>query len=283
MLRRVSLIIVLTLLAAAVVAAVAPSLGTQGARAPGLDLYDAYGELLTRFVRDGRVDYRALVTDRPLLDRVVDQVAHVLPSQEQRWTREERLAFWINAYNVITLRSIVDHYPIRGSLFTLYPRNSIRQIDGVWTTQKWLAAGRMVTLDAIEHDILRPTFKDPRVHFAVNCASRSCPPLGSKPYIGREIDGQLDDSTRRFLASEQGVRMSNGHLLVSSIFKWYGGDFAAATADGRAAPAGDTEPAIRAFIERYGSPAAVATAKAGLPVRFLAYDWSLNDIDRPHQ
>ena len=237
--------------------------------------FATYRDLLTRFVRDGKVDYAALTSGRSVLDRNVEAFGRVGMADEMAWPRGERLAFWINAYNLFTLRSIVDHYPIRGSVFTLYPRSSIRQIDGVWTTQHWAVAGRSVTLDQIEHEILRPTFKDPRVHFAVNCASTSCPTLRSEPYIGRDIDAQLDDATRRFLSSAHGTQSAGGRLRVSSLFKWYGEDFVISEKGLK----GDA--AIRAFVERYGPPAAVLAVRASAAVRFLSYDWSLNDIDRP--
>ncbi len=129
------------------------------------------------------MDYSALKRSRTALDAVVAAFAEPTAEQERGWTRDQRLAYWINAYNLFTLRAIVDHYPIRSALFTLQPRNSIRQIDGVWTTLTWRAAGRTVTLDDIEHRILRPEFKEPRVHFAVNCASVGCPPLAAEPYL----------------------------------------------------------------------------------------------------
>ena len=243
---------------------------------PGFDHgYGAYREALTRVVKDARVDYRALAADRTMLDRAAGEIATVPQAEETRWSRDERLAFWINAYNIVTLRSIVDRYPIQGSLFTLYPRNSIRQIGGVWDVQRWPVAGRLVTLDQIEHEILRPIFKDPRVHVAINCASKSCPPLGAEPYVASQIDRQLDDAARRFLATEQVVKLSGGRLMASSVFKWYGDDFIPAYAAGSTSPA-----AIRAFIVRYGPPAAAAAAKTSASLRFLPYDWSLNDVER---
>ncbi len=267
-------IVLLCATTVAVALAIAPSSAAQ--TPPAFDHgYGAYRDVLTRFVRDARVDYRALVADRATLDRAIGEIARVSQSDEARWAREDRLAFWINAYNLFTLRSIVDHYPIHGSLFTLYPRNSIRQIDGVWAAHRWPAAARSVTLDEIEHEILRPIFRDPRVHVAVNCASKSCPPLRFEPYIGNDIDRQLDDAARRFLASDQGVKLSAGRLMVSSIFKWYGDDFIPAYAAG-----GTSDAAIRAFIVRYGPPAAAAAAKTSTPLRFLSYDWSLNDVGR---
>src|SRR5262249_26015165 len=134
--------------------------------------FAAYRDLLSRVVRGSRVDYRQLTADRAPLDRIVADLGRVAAAEERAWPRDERLAFWINAYNILTLRSIVDHYPIRGSFFSFSPRNSIRQIDGVWAKTRWTVAGRQLTLDDIEHTILRSAFKDPRVHMAINCASK---------------------------------------------------------------------------------------------------------------
>jgi len=243
----------------------------------GLD-FAAYRDLLARVVHGDRVDYGTIVRDRRALDAIVEQFAAVPRDTEQGWRRPDRMAFWINAYNLLTLRAIVDHYPIRGSLFSRSPRNSIRQIDGVWTTLKWRTAGREVTLDQIEHGILRPEFGDARVHMAVNCASKGCPPLRGEPYSGANLDRQLDEAARRYLASPAGARVSGDRLLVSRIFEWYGDDFVeqyAAMHPGTGRPA---ERAIQGFVEKYGPAEAAAAAKAGSAVRFLDYDWSLNDV-----
>ena len=251
-----------------------------GARsAPAADLrFAAYGELLGRVVHDAGVDYRAILDDRTTLDRIVAEFAELPVATEKGWEARDRMAFWINAYNLFTLRAIVDRYPIRGSWFSRAPRNSIRQIDGVWTTLEWRAAGRDVTLDQIEHGILRPEFADARVHMAVNCASKSCPPLRGEPYLGANLDRQLDDAARRYLASPAGTRVDGNRLLVSKIFEWYGGDFVKQYAAMHPGPGPATDRAIRAFVERYGPPAAAAAARAGATIRFLDYDWSLNDV-----
>jgi hypothetical protein len=247
--------------------------------APPADLrFAAYGELLGRVVHDAGVDYRALLGDRSALDRIAAEFAEVPAATEKRWEPRDRMAFWINAYNLFTLRAIVDHYPIRGSWFSRAPRNSIRQIAGVWTTLKWRAAGRDVTLDQIEHGILRPEFGDARVHMAVNCASKSCPPLRAEPYAGGDLDRQLDDAARRYLASPAGARVAGQQLYVSKIFDWYGDDFMKQYAGIHPGPETAKHRAIRAFTERYGPPPAAAAAKAGAAIRFLDYDWSLNDV-----
>ena len=257
-------------------------LATGAASAGDFDhSYARYTEAL-RSVRPPLVNYAGLKQNRRVLDLAVAEFATPAAAGEPRWTREERMAFWINAYNAFTLKAIVDRYPIRSPWLTLQPRNSIRQIDGVWTDLRWQAAGREVTLDDIEHRILRPIFRDARVHFAVNCASISCPPLDAQPYRPGTLDVQLDAAARAYLASRDGVRVDGQTLLVSSILKWYGDDFVADYAP--LAPTGPlaADRAILGVITRYGPAAAVQLARSGRArIRFLDYNWSLNDIGRP--
>jgi Protein of unknown function, DUF547 len=250
-----------------------------GMASPSFDSgFADYARLLARVVHGARIDYQMLAEDRTAIDAIAGEFGALAPEAEQSMSAPERMAFWINAYNLFTLRVIVDHYPIRGSWFSLSPRNSIRQIEGVWTTLTWRAASREVTLDDIEHRILRPEFAEPRIHMAINCASRSCPPLRAEPYVGAELDRQLDDAARGYLASPEGARVVNGRLYVSKIFEWYGGDFVKQFAAAQPESEPETERAIRGFVERYGPPEPAAAAKGGAKIRFLDYDWSLNDV-----
>lgn len=256
-------------------------LAAAGADAVFDHAYAGYGRLLTRVVHGARVDYQELTRDRSALDAIVASLDAPDTHGEPLWPRNERLAFWINAYNVFTLRAIVDHYPIRGNWFSLAPRNSIRQIDGVWARLTWRAAGRTVTLDQIEHEILRPVFKEPRVHFAINCASKSCPPLAAEPYVAGRLDAQLDEAGRRYLGSSYGLRITGGMLSVSSILQWYGDDFVPQFAS----TVPSTQPAkVRAVlgvVVRFGPTEAADLARTGRArVAFSPYDWSLNDVDR---
>ena len=219
--------------------------------------YQSYSGILAAVVRGPRVDYPALVGRKKDLDLAVSQFAAPSEDAERGWTRPERIAFWINAYNLFTLKAVADRYPVRG----------IREIRGVWTELRLRAASRDLTLDDIEHRILRPVFKDPRVHFAINCASISCPPLREEPYLAARLDAQLDDAARRYLGSPLGLQLRDRTLHVSSIFKWYGDDFG---------PNG-----VLRTIATYGSKAAQDAARSpGARVRFLPYDWSLNDAAR---
>jgi len=240
-------------------------------RGAGFDhAYGPYAKVIRDHVRIPSVDYSALKKERAALDAAIDTFAQATHAEEQGWTREQRLAFWINAYNAFTLRAIVDHYPIRGSWLTLQPRNSIRQIDGVWTTMRWRAAG---------HQILRRELKEPRIHFAINCASVSCPPLPPEPYRAETLDAQLDAAARRYLASPEGLRIDGDTLRVSSILRWYGEDFVERYASSAPEGRDRIERGVRGVIIRFGPPEAAALArKASVRIRFLSYDWSLNDV-----
>jgi hypothetical protein len=241
--------------------------------------YAAYARVLHDYVRPPRVDYASLVKGRAALDAAVAVLAAPAATDEAHWPREQRLAFWINAYNTFTLRAIVDHYPIRGSWLSLSPHNSIRQIDGVWTTLMWRAAGRTVTLDDIEHKILRPQFSEPRVHFAINCASVGCPPLSADPYRPATLNEQLDAAARRYLAREQGLQIRGDTLRVSRILEWYGEDFETAFAPEAAGKPDRLERVARAVVVRFGLAAAQDLArKPSTRIKYLDYDWSLNDV-----
>jgi len=241
--------------------------------------YWSYAKLLHEHVHMAVVDYTALKEHRRALADVMASLAEPSAADERAWTREQRLSFWINAYNLFTLRAIVDHYPIRSAWLTLQPRHSIRQIDGVWTTLSWSAAGRTVTLDDIEHRILRPEFKEPRVHFAINCASVGCPPLSPDPYRPATLNEQLDAAARGYLARAQGLQIRGDTLRVSRILEWYGEDFVTAFAPDAAGKSDRLERVARAVVIHFGPAAAAELArKPSTRIRYLEYDWSLNDV-----
>ena len=243
--------------------------------------YAAYGALLRDVVREPRVDYQRLKGLGPTLAAVEASFAAVPAADVPRWSRDQQMAFWINAYNLFTLRAIVNHYPIKGSWMSLGPRNSIRQIDGVWTELKWSVAGRSLTLDDIEHKILRPEFKEPLVHFAVNCASASCPVLASTPYRAGGLHARLEAAAQRYLASPHGLSVAGATVSVSSIFKWYGSDFVERFESKGPANGPAVDRAVLGVVASYGPEAGRAVALGGRArVRFLDYDWSLNDISR---
>ncbi len=267
------------------IAAVMVMAGMVGLGTPAVDgaatfdhNFAAYATVLKQYVVAKGVDYAFLKQNRGDLDRAVAELDLPAARGEAGWSREQRVAFWINAYNMLTLRAIVDHYPIQSSWFTVLPRNSIRQIDGVWTRLTWPVAGRPVTLDDIENKILRPIFHDARVHFAINCASLSCPPLAAGPYRDQALDSQLDAAARRYLGSPEGLQIDGDTIRVSSILDWYGEDFIPRYAPLIAGDRSAKDKAILGVITTYGSADAATRATRGnSKIAFLKYDWSLND------
>ncbi|MBW1743706.1 MAG: DUF547 domain-containing protein, partial [Deltaproteobacteria bacterium] len=176
-----------------------------------------YADLLKKYVKDGVVDYQGFQNEEATLDAYLKVLEK---TDAGKLSRNERFAFYINAYNAWTIKLILTGYPgvksIKdlGSIFKNPWKKKIVRIDG-----------DVLTLDNVEHDILRPRFKDPRIHFAVNCASKSCPPLISEPYRGAVLDEQLDASTRAFLNNQDENYLTGDTLYASKIFKWFNDDF----------------------------------------------------------
>ena len=209
-------------------------------------------------VKNGVVDYTALKKDKRLAAYVKEISA--FPLSRARMTPEATMAFWINAYNAFTLKLICDNWPLK----------SIMDLDGgkVWD-RKWIVIdGRTYSLNQIEHEIIRP-MGDPRIHFALVCAAKSCPPLRSEPYSANDLDEQLDDQGKTFISTSSLNRLSaaDQQARLSQIFEWYGKDFGPKQAD-----------LIRALAP-YAPSAARSSMKAapsGWKVSYLPYDWSVN-------
>ncbi|MBI1953869.1 MAG: DUF547 domain-containing protein [Candidatus Omnitrophica bacterium] len=246
--------------------------------------HDLYDRVLKEHVVDGRVDYARLQANREGLDRYVASLAELQPRVYGTWNEPTKIAFWINAYNAITLKVVLDHYPIRRGLSPAglaFPANSIRQIPGVWDRITHPVMGRPTTLDAIEHEILRGQFREPRIHMALVCAAKGCPPLRAEAYEGKHLNAQLDDQTSRFLASPAKFRMDRkqGVVWLSPIFQWFGDDFLKAfgVPEGFEDHAG-SERAILAFVSRYVKSEDQSFLKTeNYRVAYLGYDWSLNE------
>lgn len=226
-----------------------------GAWAGGVD-NTIYAGLLEDHVIDKRVNYQGLKQDEALLDRYLAVLSTADP---ETLTRNHAFAFYINAYNAFTLKLILTKYP---------EINSIKEIGSFfsnpWSKKFIPLNGRTVTLDYIEHEVLRPRFNDPRVHFAINCAARSCPPLHNKPFEGEIIETQLDDLTRAFINDPGATFVREGKLHISKIFSWFSEDF--------------SDNPLR-FIRQYAGPDLLEKMDAAGPdlkISYLHYDWSLN-------
>jgi hypothetical protein len=237
--------------------ALAAALIVTCAAAAGADVDNGiYGDLLGKYVRQGVVDYAGLKADEARLDAYLKLLEE---TDTASLSAKEQLAFYINAYNAWTLKLILGGYPGVKSIKEL---GSF--LKSPWKKKIVRVDKRVISLDEVEHGILRPRFKDPRIHFAVNCASKSCPPLLSEPYRGATIDRQLDDATRAFLNDPKQNYLEGGILYVSSIFKWYSEDF---------------NDDVVGFFLKYAEGDLKKTLAEGadlIQVRYLDYDWSLN-------
>lgn len=246
--------------------------------------YADYGASLSAHVDDsGMVSYKALKAGSQKLDAFTAALANLDPQTFDGWSEEEKIAFWVNAYNALTLKAIIDHYPIKASFFksVVYPKNSIRQIDGVWDKLKFQVQGRAMTLDEIEHQVLRAEFDEPRIHMALVCAAMGCPPLRSELYTGDQLDAQLDDQTRKFLANPEKFRIDRDRkkVYLSPIFKWFGEDFVETYGIEKGfSGKKQSERAVLNFIAKYlDEKDREYLSTAEYEVSYLDYDWSLNE------
>jgi hypothetical protein len=262
------------MLAATASMAAAAILPATGSRAQGSDAM--YGDLLKTYTSldpSGlvRVDYARWsqgAADRGRLDGYIADLAGRRPSQ---MTRAEAFAYWANLYNAVTLKVIVDRYPvasirdIRSEGVWLDPKAFL----GPWRTKRVTVEGKPLSLDDIEHDIMRPTLKDPRVHYSVNCASVGCPNLMMRPWAAATLEADLDQAARAFINSRRGVDIVDKGLKVSSIYKWFIEDF------------GGNDAGILAHLRKYAQGnLAAAMTEANIRITGDAYDWTLNGAVR---
>ncbi len=253
------------------------------AAAGGFDDSDYATVLKTHVNERGMVDYRALKAEPGRLNAFVRDLGRLDRRTYEGWTDEQKVAFWLNAYNGLTLKVIVDHYPIQPTFpARLYhPHNSIRQIKGVWDEIEFTVMGRGVTLEGIEHETLREDFDEPRIHAALVCAAMGCPPLRREPYAGERLDEQLDGQMRAMLSHPEKFRIdrSKDRVYISPIFKWFGEDFVGRYGtDTEFRGFGEEERAVLNGISDYVSEAERRyLLSADYKLRYLDYDWSLNE------
>jgi hypothetical protein len=232
----------------------------------------AWTEVLRACVKDDRFDYAKLKQDPAKLDAYLAALARVTPQELGAWSREQRFAFWINAYNAFTIKKVVSHYPLK----------SIKDLDGalglksVFDDEFIALPGHhpegkdeRLSLNDIENGILRPTFKDARVHAAINCASVSCPPLLNEAFTAQKLDQQLTAQMRAFLADPRRNRYApdQGKVELSKVFEWFEDDFKR--------DAGG----VREYVQKYAPEEHKELVKAA-KLEHLDYDWALNDVER---
>lgn len=185
--------------------------------------HELWTELLQAHVSpEGNVDYPGFMADSAKLQQYLDTLSANHPDAET-WKENERLAYWINAYNAFTVELILQHYPIAS--INDIKRWNIPFLNTPWTIKFIEIGGKQYDLDAIEHKILRKEFEEPRIHFAIVCASVSCPPLRREAYVSDSIDTQLNDQARQFINDPERNELNADNPQLSSIFNWFKGDF----------------------------------------------------------
>lgn len=227
--------------------------------------HGAWSVLLKNWVSDDRVAYAGLKSNAQApLEAYLETLSATCAPDYVTWSREQRLAFWINAYNAFTVKLIVDHHPIR----------SIRKIGflpGAAFRHRFIPMpglkGEAISLDNIENDTIRADFREPRIHFALVCASVGCPPLRTEAYRASDLDRQLDEQTRLFLSDTDKNRFdpATATLYLSPIFKWFRADFETVAGS------------VATYVARYLNDPRIS--KPGVKIKYTDYDWALNGSD----
>jgi len=207
-----------------------------------------WNNLLQKYVsEDGIVNYEAFKTNISELHSYIDNLTSNVPTKN--WRKNEKLAYWINAYNALTIDLILRNYPTK----------SIKNIKNPWDQKLWKFGNKKINLNDIEHEILRK-MNEPRIHFAIVCASVSCPKLQNTAFTAENLDAQLTKATKEFLSDKSKNEILKDELKLSKIFKWFKKDF-------------EQNGSLIDFLNQYSDIAISQSAK----VRYKDYDWDLNN------
>ena len=224
--------------------------------------HDLFNQVLQEHVdENGQVNYTKLKANPEKLEAYLDSLAAAKPTE---WSYNAQLTFWINAYNALVIKGVIDHYPTTSV-------RKVKLFGGFFYRFKFQVAGKTYTLNQIEHDTIRAEFVDPRVHFALVCASTSCPPLGNRAFSAETIEDSLETATLNFIRNPEQVRLdsSKQRVYLSKIFKWYDDDFK------------EGYDGVADFLADYLSPEDIDFLSAkDVKFYYLNYDWTLNDQKR---
>lgn len=227
--------------------------------------HSPWAQLLDRWLVEGQegepslFDYAGVRADDAARQALRNYIVSLEAIDPATLARPDAFAFWVNLYNALTVELVVSHGPV-SSIRDLAPAPD----QSPWGIKLARVAGEHLSLDDIEHTILRQGFGDRRVHYALNCASASCPNLAAQPFEGEALDRMLDDAARAYVNSPRGARLENGRLVVSSIFKWYRKDF------------GGTEDDVMAELRKYAGPGLAGALEEASGGAAYDYDWQLN-------
>lgn len=218
-----------------------------------------FTEVLKKNVKGASFDYAALKKNPEKLEAYLANLSEVSQSDFKGWSEAQQMAFLINIYNASTLKLIADNYPLK----------SIKDLDSPWKQKRVKIFGDSVSLDHIEHEMLRKNYTDPRIHFGVNCASVGCPALRPEAFQASKLDTQLDEQARKFLndTSKNRVDEKGEVIYLSSIFDWFKGDFVKKS--------GSVEKFISPYLKEADRKALLSE---NLKIKYTDYDWSLNKL-----
>ena len=230
---------------------------TQTTYAEGLS-NELYENVLGSYVEEGLVDYAGLMSDPEDLNKYLKQTSSVSKEAFNGWPTSEQLAFLINLYNAQTLDLIIEHYPVKSI------KDIAKKSGGPWELPVVNLFGDKITLNALEHELIRKDYPEPRVHFALVCAAMGCPILINKPYNTSTLNDQLEDQTKLFLMDKEknSIDTKKKTLMLSPIFDWFKKDFIAKSGS------------VIEFVNPYFDNQANKKFK----IKYTHYDWSLNDL-----
>ncbi len=222
--------------------------------------HELYHQLLKKHVaNDGKVNYKGFAKDSVTLNQYLDLLSKT-PPDEKTWSRNEYMAYWINAYNAFTIKLILKYYPVK-SIKDIGSSIQIPFVNTPWDI-KFIRIGKnKMDLNNIEHGILRKKFSDPRIHMVLVCASKSCPALLNEAYQPNRLDAQMDKQAKVFLADSFRNKVSATKPELSMLFKWYSMDF------------NKNGGSVRTFVNQYAPVAIKPEAK----ITYLDYNWELNE------
>ncbi|KYG81441.1 hypothetical protein MB14_12660 [Roseivirga ehrenbergii] len=223
--------------------------------------HQVWDELLKEYVNEyGFIDYKGIISEKVKFESYLELLSNNPPANS--WNKSEKLAYWINVYNAFTVKLIIDNYPIE-SIKDLNPTLSIPTVHTVWTKDFFKIGEEDFNLDRVEHKILRVEFEEPRIHFAINCASFSCPVLRPEAFKAEKIERQLEEQARAFINDSQRNKITKDKVELSKIFSWFGGDF-------------KKDQSLIQFLNKYSE----VKINDNAAVDFMDYQWSLNDASK---
>jgi len=247
--KRTILAVVLTLLTSILSFATAPK---------DVD-HSAFDRLLKKYVNEkGQVNYKGFKNDEKEFNGYLEMLSKNAPTD--KWSKNDQMAYWINAYNAYTIRLILDHYPVQ-SIKDIGSKIKIPFVTTPWAKKFFKIGNETMSLDNIEHGTLRKKYNDPRIHFALVCASISCPRLRNEAYMANKLDAQLDDQGSDFLNNPAKNAISKDKTSLSKYFDWYKGDW------------NENGKSVEEWVNKYSKTKINKETK----ISFLDYNWNLNE------